>query len=310
MRGSGATIPTTRSRRATTAAATTRQRMKITRMSSAFQGACVSWRLEFPEIRNNSPPLNPSEERSVDGSGSGGTGSAHGANVQKMLEDSTEKMRNNILRYQRRRKPIKFNMAIHVDFMQATDESIVTFPPVVLVTDQMEVFQDTDVDELLKKCAVALGDRIVAYEGNGSGWVVDKLIWLDTAIWRYDPLRGDSFIPLPAWISSTKCVVNVQNKDNECYRHSVMAALYDGGHDKQRVSSYTRFYDQDDAPNFEGLEYPLQLNDIRKFEANNPDISVHVYGEVTTSTAPTPAISAMTEPNPDVDQDQEDIEEY
>ena len=66
--------------------------------------------------------------------------------------------------------------------MQATDESIVTFPPVVLVTDQMEVYHDTDVDELLTKCAVALGDRIVSYEGNGSGWVVDKLIWLDTTI--------------------------------------------------------------------------------------------------------------------------------
>ena len=100
-------------------------------------------------------------------------------------------------------------MSIFVDFMQATDESIVTFPPVVLVTDQMEVYQDTDVDELLKKCAVELGDRIVSYKGNGSGWVVDKLIWLDTTIWRLDPLRGDSFIPLPKWIKNTRCVVNV-----------------------------------------------------------------------------------------------------
>ena len=85
MRGSGATIPTTRSRRATTAAATTQQRMRITRLSSAFQGACVSWQLEFPEIKNNSG----SE-----------TDASHGANVQKLLEDSTKKMRNNILRYQ------------------------------------------------------------------------------------------------------------------------------------------------------------------------------------------------------------------
>ena len=159
MRGSGATVPTTRSQRATTAAATTRQRMSITRLSSAFQGACVSWRLEFPnQIRS-----------AADASRT----TSHGANVQNLLKVSTEKMRDNIRRYQRRRKPIKFNMSIFVDFMQATDESIVTFPPVVLVTDQMEVYQDTDVDELLKKCAVALGDRIVSYEGNGSGWVVD-----------------------------------------------------------------------------------------------------------------------------------------
>ena len=247
-------------------------------MSSAFQGACVSWRLEFPEIRSNG--------EAADGS--------HGANVQKLLEDSTGKMRDYILRYQRARKPIKFNMAIHVDFMQATDESIVTFPPVVLVTDQQEVYQDTDVEELLKTCAEQLGDRIVSYEGNGSGWVVDKLIWLDTTAWLLEPLRGGSFIPLPTWIRNTLCVVNVQNNDDECYRHSVMAALYDGGHDKHRVGSYTHFYTEEDAPNFDGLEYPLRIKDIRKFEAKNPKISVHVYGAVTTATAAA-AISTLSE---------------
>ena len=43
VRGAGAFVPTTRSRRATRAAATTRQRLAITRMSLSFQGACVSW---------------------------------------------------------------------------------------------------------------------------------------------------------------------------------------------------------------------------------------------------------------------------
>ena len=270
VRGAGAFVPTTRSRRATTTAATTRQRMTITKMSSAFQGACVSWRLEFPEIRINSDPFE--------------TDASHGANVQKLLEDAAGKMQNYILRYQRRREPIKLNMSIHLDFMQATDNSIVTFPPVVLVTDQQEVYQDTNVNKLLKTFAMQLGDRIMSYEGNGSGWVVDKLIWLDTTVWKLNPLRGDSFIPLPKWIQNTKSVVNVQNtEDNECFRHSVIASLYDGGHNKQRVSSYTRFYDENDAPLFDGLNYPLRITDITKFEKNNPKISVNVYGEVTTN---------------------------
>ena len=68
VRGSGATVPTTRSRRATTAAATTRQRMSITRLSSAFNGACISWRLEFPnEIKSNADASRTT---------------SHGANVQ------------------------------------------------------------------------------------------------------------------------------------------------------------------------------------------------------------------------------------
>ena len=51
LRGAGAGVPSTRSRRATTAAATARQRMKVSKMSSAFRGANISWRLEFPQCK-------------------------------------------------------------------------------------------------------------------------------------------------------------------------------------------------------------------------------------------------------------------
>ena len=95
-----------------------------------------------------------------------------------------------------------------------------------------------------------------------------------------------------------------------------MASLYDGGHDKQRVSSYTRFYDENDAPLFDGLDYPLRITDITKFEKNNPRISVNVYGEVTTNSF-SAAISTLSkiieeeeeeEEEEDQDEDQENQE--
>ena len=211
-------------------------------------------------------------------------------------------MKEYILRHQQKRRPIKFNQSLYVNFMQGGDETIVTFPPIVLVTSQHEVYQDTDVDELMETCAQQLGERIVNYEGTGSGWVIDELIWLDTTIWHLDPLRGESYIPLPSWIKNTKCVVNVRNQDNECFRHSLMAALYV---DKvtihrDRVNSYASFYNEDDAPDFTGLQYPLKIVDIRKFEANNPDISVNVYGAVTTKVVSAGiAISPIINPNPE-----------
>ena len=169
-------------------------------------------------------------------------------------------------------------MSVHVDLMQAADPSIVTDPPLCFVTDQLQVLQDTDLTETLENAAEQLDSRIVSYEGNGSGWIVDRLISLDMTVWKVEPLRGGSYIPSPDWIRNTGCVVNVQNGDDPyCFRHAVMAALYRPDN-HNRVTSYTRYYTEPDAPDFQGIEYPVKISDIRKFETRNPGISVNIYG--------------------------------
>ena len=208
VRGGGTAVPAVpgpSGRRATPSPATRstqRQRrhqrgqgMSVMKMSTAFRGACVSWRLSYPV------------------SGAVGRGS-DGTRVQELLVESTDTMREYLERYQRARRPIKFNMSLHIEFVQATDDTIVTSPPVVLVTPQHEVYAATDINSVLSDCVKQLDDRIVEFEGNGSGWVVNRLLLLDTTAWRLDPLRGRSSHDLPEWIRNTHCVINPQNADN------------------------------------------------------------------------------------------------
>ena len=54
---------------------------------------------------------------------------------------------------------------ISLDYWRKGDDPSLPFL-VVLVTDQQEVYQDTNVNELLKTCATQLDDRIISYEGN------------------------------------------------------------------------------------------------------------------------------------------------
>ena len=58
-----------------------------------------------------------------------------------------------------------------------------------------------------------------------------------------------------------------------------MACLYTPKRNRERVSSYTKFYEEDDAPTFDSLTFPMTLRDIAKFEKENEDkdITVHVY---------------------------------
>ena len=202
-----------------------------------------------------------------------------GDEIADLLDQTTSAMKDKIVRYRSARRAAKFNRSIHVMFHQAKDESIQTIPSVVLVTEMFEVYQDTDVDAVLKTCSEQLQNRIVAFEGLGSGWVLETLEEMDTTIWTLDPLRAETYHPHSRWISSTRCVVNVRNEDNECFRHAVMAGLYTPEQNGHRVSSYKPYYEQEDAPMFQ-LTYPAKLRDIAKFERDNEakDISVHVYG--------------------------------
>ena len=116
-----------------------------------------------------------------------------------------------------------------------------TPPPVVLVTEQLEDFMDTDIDELLQISTTALVNRIETYEMAESGWIVSNLASLDTTVWQLDPIRASTFHPLPTWIQSKKAVKNIKNQDNRCFKWAVLAGLYEPTDPKNsdRVSSYT-----------------------------------------------------------------------
>ena len=70
-------------------------------------------------------------------------------------------------------------------------------------------------------------------------------------------------------------MINPQNKDEECLKWAVIKALHHKdikkGH--QRISSVRPYESQ---YNWKGLEFPVSIKKIDKFEKNNPDIAVNV----------------------------------
>ena len=57
------------------------------------------------------------------------------------------------------------------------------------------------------------------WTGQGSGWVIDKIEnrWINKS--NYDPLAGSSYIPLPPKLNnSMKGLINIKNKDKECFK--------------------------------------------------------------------------------------------
>ena len=105
-----------------------------------------------------------------------------------------------------------------------------------------------------------------------SRFVFDEFLYLDVNFHQLNLTRGSSYLPLPGWLARKKSIVNPNNDDEECFKWSVIAAEKVGMKDPQRVSNLRTFTDNYD---WSGLEFPVSIKDIEKFETRN-NISVNV----------------------------------
>nr|WP_253308882.1 DNA polymerase [Rickettsia endosymbiont of Ceutorhynchus assimilis] len=109
-----------------------------------------------------------------------------------------------------------------------------------------------------------------------TGWTLQQLLHLDISINKVNPLKASSYLPLPKEIDAKKAVLNIQNQDQKCFMWSVLAHLHpvDRTQNANRVVNYMPFENELD---FTGMEFPIKLKDISKFEQLN-NISINVYG--------------------------------
>ena len=72
-----------------------------------------------------------------------------------------------------------------------------------------------------------------------------------------------------------KTVINLQNKDEECFKWAVIAALH---HEeiKNNIERISLLRAYENQYNWKGLEFPLLIKKIDKFEKSNADIAVNV----------------------------------
>lgn len=76
-----------------------------------------------------------------------------------------------------------------------------------------------DVSESLNLSQQKLLTGIAVWLREGSGWLVENINGHCINIVKYNPLRGNSYIPLLEELRhGRKVLVNIKNKDNECFR--------------------------------------------------------------------------------------------
>ena len=184
-------------------------------------------------------------------------------------ENMTELLRNN--------RNTKVKLILKCYMISERDNLIKDFP----FHSEIEVnIAGTDENDIYIIMTETILERIAnlinGSSGGGSGWVFYKIIKLELHTVSYRPLRGNTWIPLPKELADKKALINMKNKDNKCFMWHVLRAIYPTNNHPERVDK--ELMEKENTLNMKGIEYPVSLKDIDKFEKQNPNISITVLG--------------------------------
>ena len=105
---------------------------------------------------------------------------------------------------------------------------------------------------------------------KGSKFIPDSVELLYYHFQRIDIRRGESYIMSPDWIASKKATINPKNeKDNECFKWSIMAGLSYNKIKEKKLKKIEKFKRVD-------KDFSSHQKDWEKFEQENNSIALNV----------------------------------
>jgi Rho termination factor, N-terminal domain len=137
--------------------------------------------------------------------------------------------------------------------------------------------ESTDVNSLYSNSADKMMENMANYQSQGSNWRFKSVVKLTANTIAYKPFKGSSHIPLPPILANKKAIVNMENKDDQCFKWCITRALNPIQRDSERITKQLR--EQSKTLDWRGIEFPVAVdaNVYVKFEKNN-NVNINVFG--------------------------------
>ena len=132
----------------------------------------------------------------------------------------------------------------------------------------MQESLDTNVEEIM--------NTIHKWIRQGSAPIVSSIEGHYINIIKYEPLTGSSYIKLPTELQHNKHgLINLQNRDNECFRWCHIRHLNPRNDNPQRIKKTDKSFVK--QLNYDGIKFPVSIKQYNKIETQN-SININVFG--------------------------------
>ena len=133
-----------------------------------------------------------------------------------------------------------------------------------------------DIEHELSMSRQEILNVIDKWVSEGSGWVIDSINNHYINVTTYKPLHGSNYIELPIELqNSAKGLINVKNKDDQCFRWCHIRHLNPQKKDPQRIKKENKQLIE--GLNYEGIDFPVSQKHYNKVEKQN-SITINMFG--------------------------------
>ena len=226
---------------------------KIREQNQALKGHAKSYGIE---LQDNLNPLN------------------HFTKTKALVESHLEGLLKDM-------KGFKFIETLEVTFEKETIDSktgkrVSIYKTAFFNGKAKAITKANDIEPELSMSRQEILNVINKWVSEGSGWVIDRIDSHYINVTTYQPLHGSSYLELPTKLrNSKKGLINIKNKDDECFRWCHIRHLNPQKKDPQRIKKeHKRLIEE---LNYEGVEFPVSQKQYSKIETQN-SIRINVFG--------------------------------
>ena len=188
-------------------------------------------------------------------------------------------IRSTVLAFVRKRLQSKIQVSLICEMMRTDPAtgSITNVDP--FNSNQKSVYDSTDLEVMYERMIAKMLESFSTYLKNGSGWILKRIVKLDINVGKNKPIKGSSYAPLPNALRNKGALINMQNKDNQCFKWAIIRCINPTDDDPQRIKE--ELSKQAEELDWSAIEFPTPCSErmYKKFEKN--DVSLLVFGHET-----------------------------
>ena len=172
-------------------------------------------------------------------------------------------------------KGFKFVETLQVKFVKYSNDKKIQKNGYFNSTTDL-IINETDIKLAIQASQQQILNKIAQWISEGSGWTIQLIENHYINIVNYNPLKGSSYIELPQELrNSAKGLINMKNKDNECFRWCHIRHLNPQDKDPQRIKKTDKQYIE--KLDYSSIEFPVTVKQINKIEKQN-NICINLFG--------------------------------